>query len=84
MRAATGAKRARICAVAFMMAAPLMSAPLEAEVADALGTFCVSVPVTRTRSVEMPRPSAHTCAILVFKPWPISVPPWLTLTEPSM
>ena len=46
--AATGANRARICAVAFMMAAPLMSAPLDADVADALGTFWVSVPVTRT------------------------------------
>ena len=34
MRAATGARRSRICAVAFMMAAPLMSAPLEAEVAE--------------------------------------------------
>jgi hypothetical protein len=67
-----------------MMAAPLMSAPLEADVAEALGTFCVSVAVTRTLSTRMPRPSAQTCAILVFRPWPISVPPWLTLTEPSM
>ena len=67
-----------------MMAAPLMSAPLEADVAEALGTFCVSVPVTRTQRVEIPKPSAQTCAILVFSPWPISVPPWLTLTEPSI
>ena len=28
--------------------------------------------------------SAATCAILVFKPWPISVPPWLTLMLPSL
>ena len=65
------------------MAAPLMSAPLEAAVALALGTFCVSVPVTRTYSTGMPKASAATCAILVFRPCPISVPPWLTLTEPS-
>ena len=67
-----------------MIAAPLMSAPLEAEVAEALGTFCESVAVTRTLSTLMPKPSAHTWAILVFRPWPISVPPWFTLTEPSM
>ena len=66
-----------------MMAAPLMSAPLDAAVAEALGTFCVSVPVTRTSSTGMPRPSAATWAILVFRPWPISVPPWFTVTEPS-
>ena len=84
MRAATGFKRSRICAVAFMMAAPLMSAPLEAEVADALGTFCESVAVMRTLSTPMPKPSAQTCAILVLRPCPISVPPWLQLTEPSM
>jgi hypothetical protein len=33
---------------ALLIAAPLMSAPLEAAVALALGTFCVSVAVTRT------------------------------------
>jgi hypothetical protein len=68
---------------ALLIAAPLMSAPLLAAVALALGTFCVSVPVTRTRSTGMPRPSAATWAILVFRPWPISVPPWFTLTVPS-
>ena len=31
----------------------------------------------------MPSSCATTCATLVLRPWPISVPPWLTSTEPS-
>ena len=50
MRAATAAKRTRIWSQALLTAAPLMSAPLEAAVADAFGTFWVSVPVTRMKS----------------------------------
>ena len=57
--------------------------PLDAVVAEALGTFCVSAAVTLTQSTLNPKPSAATWAILVFKPCPISVPPWLTLTDPS-
>jgi hypothetical protein len=39
-----------------------MSAPLEADVAEALGTFCVSVPVTRTNlTVNAQTIGAHLC-----------------------
>ena len=32
----------------------------------------------------MPSVVAATCNILVCRPWPISVPPWLISTEPSL
>ena len=53
-------------------------APVEAAVAEVLATLLVSVAVTRTASRSTPSSCATTCATLVFRPWPISVPPWLT------
>ena len=40
----------------------------------------------RAAPVDSGTPSAvaATCSILVCRPWPISVPPWLTSTEPSL
>ncbi|MNT10635.1 hypothetical protein D3C72_1454760 [compost metagenome] len=52
--------------------------------AEVLATFVVSVAVTRTRSKLTPSSCATTCATLVFRPWPISVPPWFTRIEPSV
>ena len=57
---------------------------VDAAVADALGTLLVSAAVQRTRSKGTPSSSATSCAILVFTPWPISVPPWFTWTLPSV
>ncbi|EWS63095.1 hypothetical protein Y695_03673 [Hydrogenophaga sp. T4] len=37
-----------------------------------------------TRSNGTPSSSATICATLVFRPWPISVPPWFTITLPSV
>jgi hypothetical protein len=65
-------------------ARPLRSVPLDAAVAEALGTLPVSVAVMRTRSKGTPSSSATTCMILVCRPWPISVPPWLICTLPSV
>ncbi len=52
--------------------------------ADVLATLLVSVAVTRTRPKATPSSCATTCATLVFRPWPISVPPWFTRMEPSL
>jgi hypothetical protein len=57
--------------------------PAEAAVAEALGTLSVSLAVHNTRSKGTPSSSATICATLVCRPWPISVPPWLTCTLPS-
>ena len=62
---------------------PFRSAPVDAAVAEVLATFCVSVALQRTRANGTPNSWATTWATLVFKPWPISVPPWLTRIEPS-
>ena len=57
---------------------------VEAAVADVLATLEVSAADTRTRPMSSPNSSATTCATLVFRPCPISVPPWLISTEPSV
>jgi len=62
---------------------PFRSVPLEAAVAEALGTLPVSLAVTRTARAGRPSASATICCTLVCRPWPISVPPWFTCTEPS-
>ena len=85
-RRAAGAKatrRALIWRAASSAALPFRSLPVDAAVADVLATFCVSVAVTRTAPMSTPSSCATTCATLVLSPWPISVPPWLTSTEPS-
>ena len=38
---------------------------------------------TRTRRSEMPKVRATTAATLLLMPWPISMPPVVTLTLPS-
>ena len=63
---------------------PLRSEPDEAAVADALGTLAVSEAVTRMLSMSICSSSATTCATLVNRPCPISVPPWLSCTVPSV
>ncbi len=65
-------------------ARPLRSVPLEAAVAEALGTRAVSLALTRTLASGRPSAWATICATLVCRPWPISVPPWFSSTLPSV
>lgn len=60
------------------------SAPLEAAVGDVLGTLSVLVAVIWMRSKSTRNTCATTCATLVFRPWPISVPPWFRWMLPSV
>ena len=55
-----------------------------AAVALVLTTLWVSVALQRTAAKGRPSSCATTWATLVFTPWPISVPPWFTSTEPSV
>jgi hypothetical protein len=82
--AATSAKRVRICSQAFFTAPPLRSAPELAAVADVFGTLSVRVGASRTSDSGTPSAVAATCNIFVCRPWPISVPPWLINTVPSL
>jgi hypothetical protein len=82
--AANAASRSRSWRAASCAALPFRSLPVDAAVAEVLATFCVSVAVTRTCAKGMPSSCATTWATLVFRPWPISVPPWFTSTEPSV
>jgi hypothetical protein len=82
--AANAARLSRTLRAANWAARPLRSVPLEAAVALALGTRAVSLAVTCTRSKGTPSSSATICATLVCRPWPISVPPWFTITLPSV
>ncbi|MNU11853.1 hypothetical protein D3C72_2600310 [compost metagenome] len=54
---------------------PFRSVPEEAAVAEVFGTLPVVVAVILTRSTSTWKHSAMTWATLVFRPWPISVPP---------
>ena len=69
---------------ASLTAPPLRSAPALAAVAEVFGTLSVRVGMRRIFSSGSPSAVAATCSILVCRPWPISVPPWLTWTEPSL
>ena len=73
-----------ICSQASLTAPPLRSAPALAAVAEVFGTLSVRVGASRTFSSGNPSAVAATCSILVCRPWPISVPPWLISTEPSL
>ena len=73
-----------ICSQAFLIAPPLRSAPELAAVAEVLGTLSVRVGASRTVDSGTPSAVAATCSIFVCRPWPISVPPWLISTEPSL
>jgi hypothetical protein len=84
MPPATLSSRSLICSQAFLTAPPLRSAPELAAVAEVLGTLSVRVGASRTRGSGTPRVVAATWIILVCRPWPISVPPWLISTEPSL
>ena len=57
--------------------------PHDAAVAEVLATLDVLVALARTLSSSTPSSCATTCITLVLMPCPISVPPWLTRTEPS-
>ena len=76
--------RSLICSQAFLTAPPLRSAPELAAVAEVFGTLSVRVGASRTWCSGMPSVVAATWIILVCRPWPISVPPWLISTEPSL
>ena len=78
------ASRSRIWSQAFFTAPPLMSAPELAAVAEVLGTLSVRVGASRTKSSGTPSAVAATWIILVCRPCPISTPPWLISTEPSL
>ncbi|MCY1441674.1 hypothetical protein D9M71_579970 [compost metagenome] len=69
---------------AFCAALPFRSAPLDAAVGEVFGTLSVLVAVICTRSISTWNTSATTCATLVFRPWPISVPPWFRWMLPSV
>ena len=68
---------------ASLTAAPFKSAPEEAAVAEVLGTLSVLVGITRKLDAGSPSSRMATPSTLVYKPWPISVPPWFTWTVPS-
>ncbi len=82
--AAISESRVLICSQAFFTAPPLRSAPELAAVAEVLGTLSVRVGASRTAESGRPSAVAATCSIFVCRPWPISVPPWLISTEPSL
>ena len=63
---------------------PLRSEPEDAAVGDVFGTFAVLVAETRMWSRSIENASATTCATLMKSPCPISVPPWLSTTLPSV
>ena len=65
-------------------AMPFRSLPDEAAVGDAFGTLLVSDADTRTLASGTPISCATTCATFVNRPWPISVPPWLSSSVPSL
>ena len=65
-------------------ARPFKSVPALAAVALALGILLVSLAVARMSAYGMPNSCATICATLVCKPCPISVPPWLICTLPSV
>ena len=65
-------------------ALPFRSAPDDAAVADVFGTLLVSVLLVRTWEMSICNSLATTWATLVYKPWPISMPPWFTITLPSV
>ena len=52
--------------------------------AEVFGTLSVRVGASRTVLIGTPSAVAATWIILVCRPWPISVPPWLISTEPSL
>ena len=52
--------------------------------ADVLGTLSVRVGASLTLLSGRPSVVAATWIILVCRPWPISVPPWLINTDPSL
>ena len=52
--------------------------------ADVFGTLSVRVGASRTVESGTPSAVAATWSIFVCSPWPISVPPWLISTEPSL
>ena len=82
--AATSAMRSLICSAAFSAAMPFRSEPDEAAVGEVFGTLPVVVAVMRILSMSIWKASATTCATLTNRPCPISVPPWFSVTLPSV
>ena len=73
--AATSVMRSLICSAAFFAAMPFRSEPEEAAVGEVFGTLPVVVAVMRIWSTSIWKVSATTCATLMNRPCPISVPP---------
>ena len=84
MRAAKPTSRSRSVRAAARAAIPFRSLPDDAAVGEALGTLLVSDADTRTAASGTPSSCATTCATLVKRPWPISVPPWFKSSVPSL
>src|SRR5262245_60258823 len=84
LSAARRSSRDLICPQASLVAAPLGLGADEAAGGEVFGTLAGRVGARRTRDRGTPSEVAATCSILVCSPWPISVPPWLIRTEPSL
>ncbi len=63
---------------------PLRSDPALAAVGDVLGTLSVDVSEMKIKSTGMLSARLATWSIFVCNPWPISVPPWVNNTDPSL
>ena len=81
--AATSRMPSRMVSTALMAALPFRSVVALAALGDMLAIRVVLVLSTRTRRREMPKVRATTDATLLLMPWPISMPPVVTLTLPS-
>ena len=73
----------RMVSTAMIAALPFRSVVALAALGDMLATRVVLVLSTRTRRSEIPKVRATTAATLLLMPWPISMPPVVTLTLPS-
>lgn len=79
-----GSRRFMRISQAFWTAAPLRSEEAEAAVGLVLGTVLVLVSEMWIFEQGIPRTLLATWTILVWSPCPISVPPWVISTDPSV
>ena len=63
---------------------PFRSAPADAAVGVLLAILSVRVDEQVTCDGGRPKKSATTPRTFVYRPWPISVPPWAMRTLPSV
>ena len=79
-----GAKLLFIIFVHSMTAIEQSSLVIDPPVAWPFGLLKLLQGLIDIDSMGMPSSYAHTWLTLVWMPWPISTPPWLKLTEPSL